>query len=97
MKRNIAKTVAGRKRRVLQSPETARVRQCTLMPDPRNIIGANAMQYSVWEPVPAIGDSGIGMTGSSTFTTGISGSPHSAIKGNDRLMSSHMALRVVEN
>ena len=75
LRRNIAKTVTGRKRRVLQSLETARVRQCTLMPDPGNNLGANAMQYSLWEPVPAIGDSGIGMTGSSTFTTGISGSP----------------------
>ena len=75
LRRNIAKTVTGRKRRVLQSLETARVRQCTLMPDPGNNLGANAMQYSLWETVPAIGDSGIGMTGSSTFTTGISSSP----------------------
>lgn len=75
MSRTIAKTVAGRKRRVLQPLENARARQFTLMPDPRNNLGANAMPYFVWEPVPAIGDSGIEMTGSSTFTTGISGSP----------------------
>ena len=61
MKRNIAKKVSRRKRRVLKRLEHARERRFIRGLDSTSVIGANALTYELSERSQAIGHGGIGM------------------------------------
>ena len=61
MKRNVAKKVARRKRRVLKRLELARERRFIRGLDSTPVIGANAIAYELSERSVAIGHGGIGM------------------------------------
>lgn len=61
MKRNVAKKLARRKRRVLKRLERARERRFIRGLDSTTVIGANAIAYELSERCYAIGHGGIGM------------------------------------
>ena len=61
MKRNVAKKVARRKRRVLKRLEQAREFRFIRGLDSTSVIGANSIHYELLERVHAINHGGIGM------------------------------------
>jgi hypothetical protein len=61
VKRNVAKKVARRKRRVLKRLENARERRFIRGQNPTSVIGANAVKYELAERTQAICHGGIGM------------------------------------
>jgi hypothetical protein len=61
VKRNVAKKVARRKRRVLKRLERARERRFIRGLDSTTVIGANSITYELSERCHAIGHGGIGM------------------------------------
>jgi hypothetical protein len=71
VKRNVAKKVARRKRRVLKRLERARERRFIRGLDSTTVIGANAIQYELSERVHAINHGGIGMMMKLARNTGL--------------------------
>ena len=71
MKRNVAKKVAGRKRRVLKRLERAREQRFIRGLDSTSVLGANAIQYELSERVHAINHGGIGMMMNLARSTGL--------------------------
>lgn len=71
MKRNVAKKVARRKRRVLKRLERARERRFIRGLDSTTVIGANAITYELPERSHAIGHGGIGMMIKRARNTGL--------------------------
>ena len=71
MKRNVAKKVARRKRRVLKRLERARERRFIRGLDSTSVIGANAIQYELSERVHAINHGGIGLMMKLARSTGL--------------------------
>lgn len=71
MKRNVAKKVARRKRRVLKRLALARQRRFARGSDSTSVVGANTISYELSERSQAISHGGIGMIFKLARTTGL--------------------------
>ena len=71
MKRNVAKKVARRKRRILKKLQTARDRRFLRGMDPTPVIGSNAIRYELSERSHAICHGGVGLMLKLARSTGL--------------------------